>query len=314
MKQVLDAFWRALFDCFRPRVIGITLLPLGIILALGLLLSHFYWTAAVARVGQWLDSSAGWALIGSGLAQIGIEHSSAFIAPIIVFLLASPLIAMFSLLVTGVLMTPLMVGHVKARRFPQLTALGRDSLIGSIWWSFVSTLIALLALLASLPLWLIPPLALVLPPLIWGWLAYRMFSFDALARHASANERHLLLQQHRWPLLLIGVLCGYLGAAPSVIWASGVVFAVAFPLLVPLGIWLYTWVFAFSALWFVHYTLRALHEWRLANGYDLEILNAIAASEGADGRRPPPRAAAVAVANEPPPAMLENTAHGRHDQ
>ena len=77
-------------------------------------------------------------------------------------------------------------------------------------------MLALVALVLPMPLWLIPPLVLVLPPLIWGWLTARVMAFDALADHGSAEERNALLRQHRWPLLGIGVLCGYLGAAPSI--------------------------------------------------------------------------------------------------
>jgi hypothetical protein len=32
--------------------------------------------------------------------------------------------------------------------------------------------------------------------------------------------------------------------------------------LVPVGIWLYTWVFALSSLWFAHYGLQALQTLR----------------------------------------------------
>lgn len=41
----------------------------------------------------------------------------------------------------------------------------------------------------TLPLWLIPPLALLLPPLILGWLTYRVMAHDVLAEHADAAER-----------------------------------------------------------------------------------------------------------------------------
>ena len=122
--------------------------------------------------------------------------------------------------------------------------------------------VAVLALVLTLPLWLIPPLVLVLPPLIWGWLTYRVMSFDALVDHASAEERRTILRQHRWPLLLIGVICGYLGAAPGIVWASMALFAVLFVLLVPLAIWIYTFVFVFSSLWFAHYALDALQRLR----------------------------------------------------
>jgi len=86
--------------------------------------------------------------------------------------------------------------------------------------------------------------------------------FDALADHASKEERQEIFRRHRSSLLGIGIITGYLGAAPSIVWASGVVFAAAFFILVPLAIWIYTLVFAFSSLWFTHYGLAALQRLR----------------------------------------------------
>eukprot|EP01041_Mallomonas_annulata_P030426 gene30426-52558_t len=60
----------------------------------------------------------------------------------------------------------------------------------------------------------------------------------------------------------MGVLSGYLGAAPSLLWASGAMFIAMAPLLVPLAIWIYTLVFAFASLWFAHYALGALQRMR----------------------------------------------------
>jgi hypothetical protein len=119
-----------------------------------------------------------------------------------------------------------------------------------------------MAMVASIPLWFIPPLVLIVPPLIWGWLTYRVMSYDSLAEHASTEERRALMKKHRSSLLTIGVICGYLGAAPSIVWASGVLFIALAPVLVPVAIWIYTLVFAFSALWFAHYLLAALAQSR----------------------------------------------------
>ncbi|MEO5736896.1 MAG: EI24 domain-containing protein, partial [Variovorax sp.] len=132
----------------------------------------------------------------------------------------------------------------------------------SVWWSVSATAIALLALLLSMPLWLIPPLVLILPPLIWGWLTYRVMAFDAMAEHASVPERRAIFKRHRTSLLTIGIISGYLSAAPAVVWASGLLFAAAFVVLVPIAIWIYTLVFAFSSLWFTHYCLSALEQLR----------------------------------------------------
>jgi hypothetical protein len=103
---------------------------------------------------------------------------------------------------------------------------------------------------------------LVVPPLIWGWLAYRMMSYDVLAEHASREERLELIRQHRTPLFGMGVVTGYLGAAPSLVWVSGAMAVVLAPVLVPLAIWIYTLVFAFSSLWYAHYALAALSAMR----------------------------------------------------
>ena len=56
----------------------------------------------------------------------------------------------------------------------------------------------------------------------------------------------------------MGILTGYLGTAPSFIWASGAVFAAGFLFLVPLAVWIFTLLLAFSSLWFAHYCLAAL--------------------------------------------------------
>ena len=110
----------------------------------------------------------------------------------------------------------------------------------------------------SIPLWFVPPLVLILPPLIWGWLTYKVMTYDVLAEHATKEERREIIKRHRNTLLGMGVMTGYLGAAPSLLWASGVLFLALAPVLVPVAIWIYTLVFAFSALWFSHYALTAL--------------------------------------------------------
>jgi hypothetical protein len=46
------------------------------------------------------------------------------------------------------------------------------------------------------------------------------------------------------------------------VWASGALFAAAFVILVPVAIWIYALVFAFSSLWFSHYGLAALQALR----------------------------------------------------
>jgi hypothetical protein len=164
------------------------------------------------------------------------------------------------------MMTPALLKLVAMRRFDTLARAdaGLVPWLRSAAWSLVSTLIAALLLLLSIPLWFVPPHIMILPPLIWGWLTYRVMSFDALSSHASLDERRAIMKEHRGALLFIGVVAGYLGALPSLIWALGAMAAVFAVILLPVMLWLYTLVFAFSSLWFIHYCLAALEQYRAA--------------------------------------------------
>jgi hypothetical protein len=135
-------------------------------------------------------------------------------------------------------------------------------LLQGVGWTLLSVILAMGALVLTLPLWWVPPLAMLLPSLIWGWLTYRVMAFDVLAEHASATERRELMRRYRFPLLGMGVITGLMGAAPTFIWASGALFAAAFVVLIPVAVWIYTLVFIFASLWFVHYLLQALDELR----------------------------------------------------
>ncbi len=251
--------------CLHPRVIALSVLPLIIMGGLSLGLGYFFWEGAVAAIRSSLESYELVNTMVQWLEGLGLSSLRMVLAPALLLMLAIPVIVMMSLLFVAIFMTPAMVSLVAERRFPRLERKQGGTFLSSLLWSLGSTLLAAMALLVSIPLWLIPPLILILPPLIWGWLTYRVMSYDALADHASLEERRQIIRENRASLLGIGVLSGYLGAAPSLIWASGAMFVAMAPILVPVAIWIYTLVFAFSSLWFSHYALAALEQLRKQN-------------------------------------------------
>lgn len=265
MTLLLDSFWRATLYCLHPRVIALSFMPLLLIVALALGLGYFFWDGALQWVREALDSFALVNTLWAWLESLGLGSLKAAAAPLVVIFAVTPLIVVASLVSVALLMTPALVSLVGERRYPALERKRGGSLLAALFWSLGSVLLAITALVVSVPLWLVPPLIIVLPPLIWGWLTYRVMVYDVLAEHASADERREIFRRHRGWLLGMGVLTGYMGAAPSLLWASGAVFAAAFVLLVPLAIWIYTLVFAFSSLWFTHFCLTALEQLRAEN-------------------------------------------------
>jgi hypothetical protein len=266
MKLLLDSFWRAALYCLHPRVMMLSLLPLLLLTLFGGVLGYFFWSTAVEAVRLWLESSGFFSTILDWLTRFGMQSFRAAAAPFVVIIFATPVLVLLVMFVVALMMTPALLKLVAMRRFDTLARAdaGLVPWLRSAAWSLVSTLIAALLLLLSIPLWFVPPLIMILPPLIWGWLTYRVMSFDALASHASLDERRAIMKEHRGALLFIGVVAGYLGALPSLIWALGAMAAVFAVILLPVMLWLYTLVFAFSSLWFIHYCLAALEQYRAA--------------------------------------------------
>jgi len=294
MHLLLDSFWRAAAYCLHPQVIALSFLPLVLMGGLSFGLGYFFWDPAVTAVAVWLETHElvhgvlGW------LDRVGLAALRTVFAPLLVLVLVTPGMVLLCLLLVAALMTPAMAELVGQRRFAQMELKRGGSLALSVLGALGATLLAAFALLLSMPLWLVPPLVLILPPLIWGWLAYRLFAFVALARHASAQERKTVLMRHRGTLLAMGVFSGFLGAAPSLLWASGAMFIALAPLLVPVAVWIYTLVFAFASLWFVHYTLAALQ--------------ALRALQPPDGQPAPESAGGAALPGDDPVPQLPPSA------
>lgn len=262
MRNMADSFWRAVAYCFHPKVIFLSLVPLILMMVIVMGLGALYWDAALQSVRVWMEASStlDWAWIW--LERVGLMSLKSVVPPLLLIVAVTPLVVVMSLLAVSFMMTPALVNMVADRRFAQLERKRGGSMLQGVAWTLLSVLLALGALVLTLPLWWLPPMAMVMPAIIWGWLTYRVMTYDVLADHASRVERLELMRRYRFQLLIMGVITGLMGAAPSLVWASGALFVAAFVVLIPIAVWIYTLVFIFSALWFVHFLLDALAQVR----------------------------------------------------
>ncbi len=265
MSLLVSSFWRAAAYCLHPRVIWLSLVPVLLLMGSSAALAHFYWHDAIGALGAFLESSVVISTVWAWLDAVGLGGTKSMLAPLLLIVVVTPVMVVSTLLLVSLLMTPALVQLVAQRRFSGLARLHGASFFASASSALGASLLALVAMVVSIPMWIVPPLVLVLPPLIWGWLTGRVMAFDALAAHASADERRSLLQIHRTSLLAMGLVVGLLGAAPSLLWSVGLMAIAMAPLLVPLSIWVYTLIFVFSSLWFVHFCLGALQAMRDAS-------------------------------------------------
>jgi Etoposide-induced protein 2.4 (EI24) len=263
VNAVGKAWGRALRSQFSGRIMVLSLLPLALSLALwGALLWLFLQPLLDWLHGVFADYG-GFAASSGILGSLGLSMLKAMVVPIAAMLLLVPLMIMTSLLFMGVVAMPAIVRHVERRHFPDLEKKHGGSMLGSLCVNLLAMLVFAVLWLVSLPLYALPPLALVVQALLWGWLSARVMSYDALAEHASTAERHELMRRHRWPLLAIGTLSGLAGALPGIAWVGGALLSVVlFPFLAMASIWLYIVIFMFTGLWFQYYCMQALAQLR----------------------------------------------------
>lgn len=263
MQQVFKSFGLALVGAMHPKMLWLSLRPFFIVSILWGALIWLTWTPALEMLSTFLTASILTSWIADGLIWAGFESARAWIAPLFFVMLLIPLISI-SLLVFIALTTVPTIVKVVTRQYAYKDIVKKKggSLFGSFIYTLWSTLICLALVMLTLPVWWIPPLVAVLPPLIWGWLTMRLMSYDVLALHATAEERDTLLHQHRWPLLAMGIISGMLGAVPTFFWATSALALVLFPIVSFVALWVYSLIFVFAALWFTHYLLEALKELR----------------------------------------------------
>ena len=263
MQQVFKSFGLALVGVMHPKMLWLSLRPFLIVSVFWGTLIWLTWTPALEMLSTFLTASIFTSWIADGLIWAGFESARAWIAPLFFVMLLIPLISI-TLLVFIALTTVPTVVKVVARQYAykDIAKKKGGSLFGSFVYTLWSALICLALVMLTLPVWWIPPLVAVLPPLLWGWLTMRLMSYDVLTLHATAEERDILLQQRRWPLLAMGIFSGMLGAVPTFFWATSVLALVLFPIVSFVALWIYSLIFVFAALWFTHYLLEALKELR----------------------------------------------------
>jgi hypothetical protein len=263
MRAVLNAYGRALSSQLSGRMLLLSALPFALSVALWGTLLYFGMQPLIDYVQALFEQYGAYKASGGWLTSMGLGVLKTVVVPLVAMLLLLPLMILTSLLVMGIVAMPAIGRHVSARQFAGLEMKQGGSTLGSLAINFGSVLLFVPLWLMTLPLYFFAPLALAAQVALWGWLTARVMSYDALAAHASADERRAIMRKHRWPLLAIGMVSGAFGALPGIVWIGGALISVVlFPFLAMLSIWLYLVIFIFTGLWFQYYCLQALRELR----------------------------------------------------
>ena len=258
---------------FNIKMVLLSLLPSLLALLLWAVLLYFSLQPLIDLLQKNFIDTGSYQLVANVLTFLGLLALKAFIVPLIAMWLLLPIMLTTALIFVAGFAMPAVNRAISRKYYPAL-----EKKHGAGWWrsagfGLLSLLIFSLVWLLSLPLSLYLNLGLIVQPVLVGWFTYRVMTYDALAAHASVEERRSIMQQHRWQLWTVGVIAGLLSALPGMIWLGGVLWIVALPLFAAVAIWLYVLVFMFSGIWFQLFCLDALQH--LRNAQATEQLPAI---------------------------------------
>lgn len=210
MGTATTALMAALRDLREPRILALGLLPP---LAALLVWAGLAWAFAgdwARLVADWIAGTPWLTWVGDwGLASVFIWGSG--IAAIALLL---PVMLITAVLVTDVVAMPVIVPLVGDRYYPRLERRRGGTVAGGIWNAAKAVVLFALLWIVTLPLWLTGIGALVLPLLLSAHFNQRMFRYDALAEHASADEFARVLRAARGDLYLLGILLSLLLYVP----------------------------------------------------------------------------------------------------
>lgn len=238
MKDVLTAYIRALKSLLQPAILW-----------------HLVWPTLVAFVFWGVVAWLTWDQVGAAISRLFDDVSwlhwvmerweasvlaAALFAHVVLGLLLVPLVYGTALFIVAVFALPLMLDRVAAVDYDDLEKRRGGSVAGSVWNATVALVGFLVGWVLTLPLWLIPGMAVILPVLLSAYLNQRAYRYDALAVHADAAELRDVISRERGHLYLVGIVAGLLVYVPVV------------NLVAP----------AYAGLAFVHYCLEALRRAR----------------------------------------------------
>lgn len=240
-QRIRQAFSRALVSQMHPKMLGALVLPFLVALFGAVLLLWFFWTPLKELIAHWLmqwgvlDAHADLWLVGIGLFAI-----KTIIVPVLAAGTLLPLAGIAGLIVSAVMVMPIVLLFVQNKSHPTLKKQGQNAFSYSVANALWVGLLFIMGWMLSLPLWLIAPLALVLPVFWWAFAFTRLLRVDSIVEHASTIERKILLQRHNKEYWLLGLVLSLLNLLPPA-W-----------FILPV----------FSALVFAHFNLSALESLR----------------------------------------------------
>jgi len=224
MKSVIHALFAAFKSLWHPKILLLMLWPMLMSAALWMVAAFVFWESWVTGLTSLMQAMAPEKWLGDGFFASASHYLVVF--ALVVMLLSA--IYLSALLITAFFVMPPMVSHVAKRYYPDLERKKGGNTADSVANAVVAMAAYLAGWVLTLPLWLLSPLAAVLPVVLMAYLNQRLFRYDALAEHASKEEYAEVVARSSAKLYLLGAIAGLLQFVPVLNLFTPTLMALAF--------------------------------------------------------------------------------------
>lgn len=210
MNSIVTALVRAFKSLLTPKMLLLTLWPMLLALLFWGGLAWFFWD-------QWVGDLTAFAAqngIEDRLAQWGFVWLAHWLAVGLLLSLLLPAVYVSSLVFASIFAMPVMLKFVASQDYPQLEMKQGGTGLGSLVNGLYAVVVYLVLWVVTLPLWLIPFGAIILPVILSAYLNQRLFRYDALADHANREEFREIKLRARGRLWGLGAILGFAHYVP----------------------------------------------------------------------------------------------------
>ena len=191
-------------------MLAVMVLPVLVSLAIWFIVGAWFWQSWVTVLGDAIGSTQ----IARWLRDWGMQWLVNGMGVVALIALMLPALLITNMVITEIFAMPVMVNLVATRDYPSLDKRDGGTAAGSVFNASVGITIYLVFFIMSLPLWLLGPVGLAAGMLNSAYLAQRLFRYDALSEHASADEFRTLVKRARGRLFLLGLVLAPLNYVP----------------------------------------------------------------------------------------------------
>lgn len=225
MNEIVTALARAFASLLHPRMVLLMIWPL----ALALLIWIVAAIAFGAQTVHWMQGYVATSAAAQWISQwVPFEPVAAALGWAALLILYVPLVIVTASLIVGVFGASAMVEQAARDAHPALERRSGGSIAGTLLNAFVATAVFVLLALVTLPLWFIPLLWPILPVLLLAYFNQRMFRYDALAEHASADEMRAVFKRHGAAMYGLALILALVAQIPVVGFFTPVIAGLAF--------------------------------------------------------------------------------------